>query len=442
MPEAEVCSVEGCEREHKARGFCQMHYQKWRKYGDPLVEKNQKNIGLECSVAGCELRAVAKGYCDKHYTRLRETGSLEVVRTSNKGKICSVERCDHDARALGYCNSHYKRFKRYGDPLVSKQVVYSGQACSVEGCEKKPDARGYCKSHYNKLMRHGDPVAKKQRRNNGKVCSVEGCEREHKARGWCSSHHYRWKKYGSPTAGGAIGEKKSGKIEDRDLCRWPEGCESLERARGLCGTHYQAARYSAKWEHLLPEEHRSARCLVSDCKNPQYAWGFCRHHNNQRMKGVDPLAEKEEVDYDTFGGRLFAMRMSRGWTLDEAGKRVGVSRERVRQFEMRDNPPQAATLAKLAEGYGVGVERLLGDQIPGHVGSGVNGGKPVRKRGRPKRYEHLTMRCLWCSGKGYLPPPEGSSLLASETVCAYCRGSGFVHVGPAPAPPRAEATDA
>ena len=31
------CSVPGCERPHQARGFCQMHYRRVLRYGDPLV---------------------------------------------------------------------------------------------------------------------------------------------------------------------------------------------------------------------------------------------------------------------------------------------------------------------------------------------------------------------------------------------------------------------
>lgn len=31
------CSVEGCERRNFGHGFCQMHYARWRRHGDPLV---------------------------------------------------------------------------------------------------------------------------------------------------------------------------------------------------------------------------------------------------------------------------------------------------------------------------------------------------------------------------------------------------------------------
>ncbi|URG17457.1 hypothetical protein Mbo2_087 [Rhodococcus phage Mbo2] len=32
------CTIPGCEKPHRARGYCQMHYKRLRKYGDPLTE--------------------------------------------------------------------------------------------------------------------------------------------------------------------------------------------------------------------------------------------------------------------------------------------------------------------------------------------------------------------------------------------------------------------
>lgn len=32
------CRVEGCDRNHSARGWCAMHYMRWNRYGDPLLK--------------------------------------------------------------------------------------------------------------------------------------------------------------------------------------------------------------------------------------------------------------------------------------------------------------------------------------------------------------------------------------------------------------------
>lgn len=39
------CSVEGCARPHVARGYCHMHYLRWRKYADPsIVARNRYSV--------------------------------------------------------------------------------------------------------------------------------------------------------------------------------------------------------------------------------------------------------------------------------------------------------------------------------------------------------------------------------------------------------------
>lgn len=308
--------------------------------------------------------------------------------------------------------------------------VNVGQLCSVEGCEKPAASKGYCNSHYGKLHRYGDPLRGRAPSNVGKTCSVEGCNRPARVRGWCSAHYSRWQNYGDPEVGGPL--KTVRKITTRQVCAWPEGCKELERAHGFCAKHYNRARHSRDLEHLLPEHGRAERCIAPECQDPQYAKGFCHSHYEKMRRGQNPLREadvepEEPIDYETFGGRLYALRVSRGWTLQDAGERVGVSGERIRQLEKLASPPQVNTIARLAQAFEVDATTLIGNQIPSGVGSEV-------KEARQTVAKNLHMTCLWCGGSGSLAPVGMSADSAQwRTTCAYCKGSGAIYISPAPA---------
>jgi hypothetical protein len=87
-----LCKVEGdgeqCAEPVKALGYCQVHYARYRRHGDPG--------GLE-SQAG-----------QRH-------------RSQYEGVPCKVivdgQRCDRPAKSMGWCNMHYQRWKRTGDPV-------------------------------------------------------------------------------------------------------------------------------------------------------------------------------------------------------------------------------------------------------------------------------------------------------------------------------------
>lgn len=341
-------------------------------------------------------------------------------------EVCKIEGCNDEVHGRGWCNKHYKKWLKYGDP---GHVVYARQdgPCKIEGCQEKQQTRGLCGAHYYRLWKHGDAEAPIQSRviNKG-PCAVEGCERPAKTRGWCTPHYSRWQHYGDPEAGGPLKETKV--IHKRELCTWPEGCKELERAKGLCAGHYARARHNADFEYLLPENARAERCIVTDCENPQYAKGFCNNHYEKNRRGQDPLTETDvaPVDYKTFGGRLYALRASRGWTLQDAGDQVGVTRERIRQLEKRATPPQSNMISKLADAFGIDVSVLIGQQIPVDKGSEI-------KAQKPKISRHIHLRCLWCHGTGELPLASIEPREPLKAMCAYCRGSGAIYISPAPA---------
>lgn len=81
-----VCSVEGCQGKHKGHGFCDKHWQKFRRYGDPLAGRERIPPQPHCSVPGC--------------LSPREGNSL--------------------------CNKHYQKQQRYGDPLAGRERAPNG----------------------------------------------------------------------------------------------------------------------------------------------------------------------------------------------------------------------------------------------------------------------------------------------------------------------------
>jgi hypothetical protein len=74
-----ICSVECCNSKATCRGWCNAHYQRWRRHGDP--EGGHIPVYLkDCGVDGCTSRQRAGGYCNKHYQRFKANGDPSVVR--------------------------------------------------------------------------------------------------------------------------------------------------------------------------------------------------------------------------------------------------------------------------------------------------------------------------------------------------------------------------
>lgn len=139
MAAKRICSIEGCGKEHYARGWCSIHYHRHRLHGDPLAYKIPKP--KPCSVGGCDKIAKARGLCDKHYQRLVKHGSPELGAFKPKG-VCSYPGCDKPHLSLGYCSKHLARWQSKGDPSIGRapakklglKFVYE-QAVSFEGEE-------------------------------------------------------------------------------------------------------------------------------------------------------------------------------------------------------------------------------------------------------------------------------------------------------------------
>jgi hypothetical protein len=72
-----VCTIDGCGKKVKGRGWCSMHWWRWRYNGSPHTVTYPRQ---GCTVDGCDGEHVARGLCEKHYTRWLRTGSTDPGR--------------------------------------------------------------------------------------------------------------------------------------------------------------------------------------------------------------------------------------------------------------------------------------------------------------------------------------------------------------------------
>jgi len=115
----ETCLVGNCERTDLVAGYCNKHYKRFKKYGDPLGESESRKHLEICKISECGNKSYVKGYCEKHYSRLMRYGD---PLSGGKFKIeypdiCSIGECGNKHYGLGLCEKHYKRLKKHGNPL-------------------------------------------------------------------------------------------------------------------------------------------------------------------------------------------------------------------------------------------------------------------------------------------------------------------------------------
>lgn len=113
MAKSRVCSIPGCGKPHRARGWCATHYAWNRSHGAPKITRSH------CSVKGCGRKHKAKGLCATHAWRLRNHGTTDASFKRVVPQICQVNGCGAPHESLGYCHTHYTKVRRTGtvEPL-------------------------------------------------------------------------------------------------------------------------------------------------------------------------------------------------------------------------------------------------------------------------------------------------------------------------------------
>lgn len=139
------CKIHECHDPTVAVGLCSKHYQRFKKYGDPLVlSRNAPMAYQTCLVDSCDAKPIAQGYCPKHYRRASKYGDplktkfIKARDGEPENWIRSVALIFHGKECLTY---PYANAKGYG------QLWVSGK--------KFPAHRLVC------LETHGDPPSER-----------------------------------------------------------------------------------------------------------------------------------------------------------------------------------------------------------------------------------------------------------------------------------------
>lgn len=108
-----LCTVDECDREHKARGYCPVHYHRFRTHGDPggTLFPARGKTGVEpCVVPDCTRDSYGLELCRLHYKRVLKFGSTGLPERTVK--ICTE--CDRPAWGHSLCKKHLDRLYRLG----------------------------------------------------------------------------------------------------------------------------------------------------------------------------------------------------------------------------------------------------------------------------------------------------------------------------------------
>lgn len=106
------------------------------------------SVARVCSVEGCDRKHYARGVCNPHYQRQANGQPTDTpLRAFDPGRGCQVPTCDRPHGQNGYCQAHNKRFKggrSLNQPLQQRGVI---RVCRVSDCTGKHVARGMCAKH-------------------------------------------------------------------------------------------------------------------------------------------------------------------------------------------------------------------------------------------------------------------------------------------------------
>jgi hypothetical protein len=148
-----VCSIEGCNKKHYAKGYCQTHYIYFKRTGNPIFIPNKTK---KCII--CDKLRYAKEYCRNHYVDYLRNGKLiytkEIKKILYPNKICLVKNCKNKAKIKGLCVKHRQSQLLYGYSIKDMEINHLKGKYNINwngGVQQYPNHRLMQKNRLIKL---------------------------------------------------------------------------------------------------------------------------------------------------------------------------------------------------------------------------------------------------------------------------------------------------
>lgn len=123
-----TCTVEGCDRPNKARGYCQTHYMQYQRGVPitPIIKVRVRDRDPICTVDGCDKPEQSNGLCGMHLQRTYRHGSTDFRSRQTNGprRPCGFPDCDRPMYYGGYCQKHIMRSRKaQGHGLTTERYI-------------------------------------------------------------------------------------------------------------------------------------------------------------------------------------------------------------------------------------------------------------------------------------------------------------------------------
>lgn len=230
MADKRVCKIDGCDKAVKARGWCGMHWWRWRHHGDPLYVAPE--LPEFCCVDGCKKSRYVRGYCKAHYAKAYRNGGTLGISASH-------------GEALKFCESAAKHAD--SEECLLWPFAETGYArLSVDGV-------GIGAHRYVCMLTHGQPPTEDS-------VAAHSCGKGQL--GCVNPHHLRWAtqqenmqdaiSHGTFPRGEQSGKAKITEDQARFIIRSKGKVtqERLARMFGISRTNVRYIQCGITWRHL------------------------------------------------------------------------------------------------------------------------------------------------------------------------------------------------